>query len=309
MKSRDEIIAWLLEGDVSIQYQTKRDLLRETGLEPLQNRISSEGWGKAFLERRQSSGHWGERFYQPKWISSHYTLLDLRLIESPSTPEITETLNLIFDTCRGNEQSINESQTLVNGDICVNGMFLNYASFFNCNESKLAPIVDYLLNYRMSDGGFNCQSMRSGAVHSSVHSTICVLEGFSTFEQQGYQYRKDEIEEVVSDAEEFLLMHRLFKSHRTGEVMNKQMTMLSFPGRWKFDVLRGLEYFYRSGHTYDSRMQDAIDVVLKKRRKDGTWPIQNKHPGEVHFDMEMAGKSSRINTLRALRTLEFLGVL
>ena len=43
-----EIISWLLEGDVAIQYQTHRDLF---GVDDpkLQKRIATEGWGKQFL--------------------------------------------------------------------------------------------------------------------------------------------------------------------------------------------------------------------------------------------------------------------
>jgi hypothetical protein len=39
-----EIIKWLLEGDVSIQYQVYRDLLSGEN-EDLRERISTEGWG------------------------------------------------------------------------------------------------------------------------------------------------------------------------------------------------------------------------------------------------------------------------
>ena len=80
-----EIISWLLQGDVSIQYQTHADLLGEDKKD-LQYRIAREGWGKALLSRRKSNGHWGGRFYQPKWISTHYTLLDLRHLAAPARP-------------------------------------------------------------------------------------------------------------------------------------------------------------------------------------------------------------------------------
>ncbi len=52
-------------------------------------------------------------------------------------------------------------------------------------------------------------------------------------------------------------------------------------------------------------MQDAIGLLIKKRNKDGTWNVQAKHTGQVHFDMEQTGKSSRWNTLRALRVLKY----
>ncbi len=51
-------------------------------------------------------------------------------------------------------------------------------------------------------------------------------------------------------------------------------------------------------------MKRAIEVLKKKRNKNGTWNVQAAHPGQVHFIMEKAGKPSRWNTLRALRVLD-----
>jgi hypothetical protein len=45
----------------------------------------------------------------------------------------------------------------------------------------------------MPDGGFNCRTTRSGAKHSSLHSTISVLEGLAEFIKSGHTYRKAEI--------------------------------------------------------------------------------------------------------------------
>jgi hypothetical protein len=56
----------------------------------------------------------------------------------------------------------------------------------------------------------------------------------------------------------------------------------------------------------DERVAAAIDLVKKKRGRDGRWPLENPYAGQVHFDMEDgAGKASRWNTLRALRVLDW----
>ncbi|MDH3493790.1 MAG: hypothetical protein OEM82_09590, partial [Acidobacteriota bacterium] len=70
-----------------------------------------------------------------------------------------------------------------------------------------------------------------------------------------------------------------------------------------YDFLRALDYFRYSGTEFDPRMQPAIDLLIKKKGKDGRWRLGAKHPGQVHFEMEKAGKPSRWNTLRALRVL------
>ena len=64
----DQVISWLLAGDVSIQYMTHRDLLGsdEEKLSQLQSKIPNEGFGAAFLSCQNENGHWGLYYYQPK---------------------------------------------------------------------------------------------------------------------------------------------------------------------------------------------------------------------------------------------------
>ena len=301
--TNDDVVQWLLEGDAAIQYQVRRDLLGEEQRD-LQERIATEGWGERFLQARRDNGHWGRGFYQPKWISSHYTLLDLRYLELPrdhSAPAAT--IDLILRDHMAEDGGINPGKTIKESDVCVNGMFLTYACYFGTAETDLHSIVDFIIGQQMADGGFNCQSNRSGADHSSLHSTISILEGIHEYVVRGYDYRLRELQAIAAQAREFILLHRLFRSDHTGEIINKGFLMLSYPSRWYYDILRALVYFQAAGIDYDARMQDGLDVLQEKRRKDGTWPVQAKHSGQVHFDMEKTGGPSRWNTLRALRVL------
>jgi hypothetical protein len=85
---------------------------------------------------------------------------------------------------------------------------------------------------------------------------------------------------------------------------------MSFPTRWRYDILWGLDYLRRAGVAPDERMAEAIDLVRKKRDEHGRWPLENPHPGPVHFEMEGgAGEPSRWNTLRALRVLRWANAM
>ncbi|NOT35917.1 MAG: hypothetical protein HOP11_00905 [Saprospiraceae bacterium] len=307
--TKEQIIEWLLEGDVSIQYQVWRDLI---GIEKkkLQDKIAIEGWGNKFLSKRNSNGHWGDRFYQPKWISTHYTLLDLRNINLPTKNKIVkETISFVFKNEKADDGGIRLGpSTSEHSDVCVNGMFLNYASYFNSPEKELQSIIDSILAEIMPDGGFNCRTTRSGAKHSSLHSTISVLEGFTEFQKAGYTYRKKEIAEALRTGVEFILMHRLFLSDRTGLLIHKNFLKLTYPCRWYYDILRAMDYFQYAGIHWDERMSDAMSYLKSKQNKDGTWNVQASHSGQVHFVMEKAGKPSRWNTLRMLRILKHFKV-
>ena len=306
--NRQEMINWLLEGDVSIQYQVHRDLL-SADRKDLQNRIAGEGWGARFLTKRRSDGHWGQKFYQPKWTSSHYTLLDLRnLCIEPDRPEIKASIDMIATTEKGKDGGIRPIGSIEASDVCINGMFLNYASYFRTDPVWLESVVDFILSQLMPDGGFNCRSNRSGAVHSSLHTTLSTLEGITEYERNGYTYRLDELKQAAETSVEFMLIHQLFKSDRTGEIIRPEFLRLSYPGRWRYDILRALDYLQYAGYEWDARMGPALEVVLRKRNPDNTWNVQAKHPGQVHFDMEKPGGPSRWNTLRAIRVLQHFGI-
>ena len=303
------LIDWLLEGDVSIQYQVHRDLL---GIlrDDLQKRIPKEGWGKQFLDQQKADGHWGDRFYQPKWISTHYTLLDLKMLGiPPDIPQVKDILQVLLTEQKGLDGGINPAREVKESDVCVNGMFLSYACYFGAPQADLQSIIDFMLSQRLPDGGFNCRFNRSGAKHSSLHSTLSNMEGFLEYLRKGYTYRKAEVLEAQKTSLEFILLHRLFRSDRTGDIIHKDFLKLSYPGRWRFDILRALDHFQDAGFSWDNRMQNAVDVLLAKRRMDRTWTVQAHHPGQVHFYMEKAGKPSRWNTLRALRVLKNYSLL
>lgn len=305
---KNELINWLLEGDVSIQYQVHRDLLDEERND-LSKRIEFEGWGAEYLTKRNSNGHWGLSFYQPKWTSSHYTLLELRNLRiSRQNPLIHETIQLILRNDRAPDKGVHPLGSVKTSDVCINGMFLNYASYFKVEEEQLKPIVDFILSQKMPDGGFNCRSNRSGAVHSSMHTTLMTLEGITEYEKNGYTYRLEELKQAKQTSIEFLLLHKLFLSDRTGEIIKMDFLKLAHPGRWRYDILRALDYFQVEGILWDDRIQPAIDILYKKRNKDLTWNVQAKHPGKVYFEMEKSGKPSRWNTLRAMRVLKHFGI-
>ena len=299
------LVTWLLKGDISVQYQTHRDLLdspTET-TEKLRKRIPSEGWGKSFLDKRDNhTGLWGKGLYSPKWISTHYTLLDLKNIGlDPSCPHYAESGMILLD---GMWTSKGQVKKYRYQDLCVCAMVLGMCCYGKLQSEKLNEIADYILEKQYPDGGWNCR-WDKGALHSSLHTTLSVLEAFRDYEANGYSYRLAEIKESIHGAWEFILTKKLFRSARSGEIIDQKMLMLSYPCRWKYDILRCMDYFASVRKGYDERMEEALGLIIDKKRKNNRWPVQHKHAGIVYFDMEQTGGDSRWNTLRVLRMLRF----
>jgi hypothetical protein len=226
-----------------------------------------------------------------------------RLGLAPDDPQAQKACRLLLDEGFYHDGGINLSRSLKQSETCITGMVLSMLAYFEFQDERVERIVEHLLGQQMADGGWNCQAFR-GATHSSFHTTICVLEGLREHEKRD----PAGAETVVKSQErgqEFLLAHKLFRSHRTGEIVDLRMTRFSFPPRWHYDIMRALDYFQECNVPHDGRMEDAIGIIKKKRRVDGRWPLQNRHAGRTFFEMEKPGRPSRWNTLRALRILRW----
>ncbi len=299
----EAVVGWLLGGDVAVQYRTWRDLLGRDDA-ALQERIATEGPGAALLSADGGRGHWGRGFYQPKWTSSHYTLLELKnLGVDGSVPRAREVVGMILEQNKGPDGGLSATKAVQPSDACVNAMALDYASWFGAEEEHLTSVVDFLLGQRLRDGGFNCRFNHGGASHSSVHTTVCAIEGITQYERSGHRHRLDELRTARSEAAEFLLRHHLYRSVRTGAAMHPEFTRLHHPARWHFDVLRGLEALADAGTAHDARMDDALHVLESRRGPDGRWSANRPYPGQTHLPHPAAGEPHRWVSLVALRVL------
>lgn len=302
----DGVTPWLLEGDVAVRFQTHSDLLDDERPD-LERLVASDGDAATILAARGADGHWGRGFYQPKWTSSHYSLLELRdLGLAPGNAECAATVALIARQ-KGGDGGVNPSGEIKEADVCINGMFIAYASHFGATTADLESIVDFLLGQQLPDGGFNCRANRSGAHVSSVHTTTSVIDGLAEYLRRGYGYRDGEVSVAVGAAAEALLARRLFLRRSDLQPIRADFTRLHHPPRWHFDVLHGLDVLRRAGVSRDPRMDDALAVLQRRRRHDGRWAAAAQFPGATHVQYPPAGSPNRWVTLRALRVLRHFG--
>jgi hypothetical protein len=216
----------------------------------------------------------------------------------PESPEARRAVELVREHSRWDHAG----QPYFEGEVepCINGRAVTIGAYFG---QDVQGIVDRLLGEQMRDGGWNCEQ-ENGSTRGSFHSTINVLEGLSEHERA--TGANSEIADARHGGEEYLLERRLLRRLSTGEVIDPDFTRFSYPADYYYDVLRALDYFRAAGAPPDDRMSEAIDLVERKRDADGRWPLEDTHPGDLHFPIdEGEGKPSRWNTLRALRVLRW----
>ncbi len=310
-RNDDTVSRWLLEGDPAIRWQVLRDVTgaADHTVERERQKVAREGWGARLLARQDREGRWaggqsadGGR-YHPKWTSTTYTMLLLRDFGLPAANrQARAACTLLLDGGLQRDGGINYGWR-GRSETCITGMVLSILSYFAYEDARLDTLADYLLRQQMPDGGWNCRR-DLGATHASVHSTISVLEGLRLYGlQRGRKTRA--VRAAQRRGREFLLMHRLFRSDRTGEIIKPIFIRFAFPPRWHYDILRALDYFQAAGAPRDERLAEAIEIVQNTRRGDGRWSLENRWKGKTYFELERLGAPSRWNTLRALRVLKW----
>ena len=313
-RAAKETLAWLLEGDAAIRWQTLRDLVEapERSVERKRRKVASEGWGARMLALQGADGRWASGqssdggLYSPKWTSTTYSLLLLRDFGlTAGIPSVNRACRLLLDEGLQRDGGINYGWR-GRSETCITGMVLSIVAHFGVDDARLETIADHVLARQMPDGGWNCRLDR-GATHASVHTTISVLEGLRLYELRRPRKAKA-VREAQRRGREFLLEHRLFRSHRTGRVIKSEFTRLVFPPRWHYDVLRALDHFRSVRAPRDARLADAIGIVERARQPDGRWLLEHNWPGKTHFSLERLGAPSRWNTLRASRVLAWWNV-
>jgi hypothetical protein len=293
-------LEWLLEGDVAVQYLTRRDFLGEQSerLRPLQARMDLEGVVKRYLDFVDpSTGLWGEGIYSPKFTSTHYTCLRLKNLGiAPDQPAFRRGVFLLVEHLwvRPNLERRHFYQ-----DLCVAAMVLNLAVYAKVPDEACAPILDYILDHQMSDGGWNCSWNRKPAPkQSSLHTTLSVLETFREIVHSSFGHRRDEVVRAIPRGVEYLLTKRLFRSAHTGEIIHPSMIQTPYPAGWKYDILRALEFCALQGIPYDPRMEEAIGLLEARIQPNGRVKAVAPQPGKMFFRMESTRADSRYNTLR-----------
>jgi len=256
--------------------------------------------GACFPEGWESGGRPDDDRGQP-WTSTLPTLhLLLELGVDPGCEPVRRAVAQVAEHCRWE----NDEQPFFSGEEepCINGRTVALGVYFG---QDIDGIVPRLLSEQLDDGGWNCWA-EYGSVRSSYDTTINVLEGLSAYERA----TGGSAESIAARrrGEEYLLERNLFRRKSTGEVVNPDWLRFSFPTRWHYDVLRALDYFRATGDPPDQRIDEAVRVLRSKRQTDGTWLLENTHPGDVYFALEDGdGLPSRWNTLRASRVLSWYG--
>lgn len=317
----DDALAWLLDSDPALRWQVERDLLHEPAevWEATRARIATEGFGARLLALQDPDGQWAGGAYFPAgfdfsgpeaaegagqpWTATTWSLnslcewgLDAAVLRERRTAE------LLAENSRWEYDDLpywgGEVDCCINAWTVANGVWLG---------ADITGIVEWFLEHRMADGGWNCEWVE-GSTRSSFHSTLNSLKGLVAYDAA--TGGTDATREARRSGEEYLLERALYRRLSTGEPVAHWVNHYAYPFRWLYSVLNAAEYFRQArlldGGRPDPRLAQAIEMIRAARQPDGTWIQERRHPGRVWFEVDVpVGEPSKWLTLYATRVLDW----
>jgi hypothetical protein len=228
-------------------------------------------WRKSIIEGllkgQRADGGFGAHPYS-KWKGAHWRLVSLVELGVPRTnPAARAAAGSVLDwiaapseplVIAGKERRHASMEGNALAVCCRLGM---------ARTQRVRHLVDVLLRSQWPDGGWNCD-VNPEARRSSFHESLAPIWGLVEYHRETGDARA---EEAARRACELLLDHQLFESKRTGKAIHPEWLHIHWPHYWHYDYFHGLRMVERFGLINDPRAQAARELLMARRRKDGTW--------------------------------------
>ena len=324
----EDVVEWLLgEENPSVRYwalQQLQDKPRsDAGVIEAQERIMQSDCVKTIMAAQTKDSFWenSDNMYLPKYRAATHTLLILAELGAARTPEIESAIEHLFLFQRDSghfrtkiPKTAKAQASIVKDGCCFDGNILYYLLHFGyLEDSRVQKLLDFQVDYYDEIiGGWKCRAYPIDP--SKVFPSNCfmgrvkMLRGLASIPPAS---RSKSIGSIIDREIEVILENGIYKYLKNPDGSRKEKAgwkRFGFPLFYQSDLLEVLDTLTTLG-VRDERMQQAIDLVITSRGKDGKWLLKNSYNGKMLCDIDVKGRSSKWITLRALRVLRrYLGL-
>jgi hypothetical protein len=317
---------WLLEeNNPSVRYYTLLDILDrpESDFEVVNTKkaIMTSKIVSNILSKQNKQGYWEtpQRFYTAKYKGTVWQLIILAELGAHGEDEhIKKACEFILETSLERKSGGFSIRTSKAGGApggiipCLTGnMLWSLIRFGYLEDSRVRRGIDWITTYQRFDDAV--QEPVKGWPYDQWE--ICwgkhtchmgVVKSLKALSEIAVDERTEAIHNTIEYGTEFMLRHHIHKrSHNLNRLSKPGWKRFGFPLMYQTDVLEILRILTKLGYR-DSRMQEAVDLLISKQDNRGRWKLENTYNGRYQIDIEQKDKTSKWITLHALKVLKRL---
>jgi hypothetical protein len=225
-----------------------------------------------------------------KWYGAHWVLSILADIGYPQGDESLiplreQVYEWLFS--KHEEKNIKTINGRVRRCASLEGNALYYLLSLDLADERIEKLVERLLKWQWSDGGWNCDK-NPKAINSSFMETLIPLRGLALY---GKLTGNKDAKKAARNASEIFLKRKIFEIKPRKRWRKEDFIKLHYPCYWHYDILFGLKVITEAGFIGDERCYDALDLLESKRLPDGGFPAEEKYYQCKQKIRRMTGRS------------------
>lgn len=317
---------WLLEeNNPSVRYFTLKNILDRSDDDEevrfAKSEIMQTGIVPDILQKQREPEYLQaySRFYTYKYKGLVWSLITLAELGAEATPQIKEQCEYLLENSQERQDGGFSQNTAVRtggGRItevipCLTGnMVWSLIRFGYLDDPRLQKALEWINRFiRFNDGvandpqvpPYDHNEMCWGS-HTCHMGVVKILKGLSSIP---LERRTKEINDTIQKATEFILIHHIYKrSHNLNRKSKPGWLKFGFPLMYQTDILEILDILTELG-IQDSRMDDAIDIVVAKQDDMGRWKTENTYNSDrLLIPMGQINDQNKWITLRAIRIMK-----
>jgi hypothetical protein len=323
-KLNDDPIPWLLEPDPenpSVRYFALRELLDRPENAPevqaARAAIMETGPVPAILDAQYPDGYWVKPGggYSPKYRSTVWQIIFLaELGADPADERVRRGCEyLLSHSIAANGAFSVYQKPIPSGCIpCLNGNLLYALQRLGYGDDpRVQAALDWLVRAITGEGDFRyLKSGTSGPCFacSANQGQPCgwgANKAMKALLAVPLEQRTPAMQRALEVGAEFLLSRDpAVADYPYTKRVSSTWFKFGFPLTYWSDVLETTAVLMELGYGEDSRLSNALQLILSKQNAQGRWKLENALSGKMWADIEQKGRPSKWVTLRVLRVLK-----
>lgn len=342
-----ETLEWLCEEDnPPVRYLTLKNLLNkpDTMLTKEKAQLNEYSIIKKILKHNNT--FWGkDKHLYRKYKGGYWQLIFLGDIFANGRNQIIKKgFEFILDEKKWHTEidNYNTSGICLTANITRTMANLGYG-----DDSRVLDLTENIARSIVKNDGINCSVMDYSLLpqcHMALPKVLMALGSYSgkkrivkqaimvlsekLLERNIYRYvpqlqknwrlHQEEVSKKISDLKKrakvkLTIKEQLAKDRSKFLKRNKVFTdkvgwlKFGYPLHYNSDILEAMRSLADAGVKYDSRMDNALDIIERKMMPDGRWKLEFSLNGKMWVDIEKRGKPSKWVTYHALSVLQRYG--
>lgn len=311
-------------------------------------RIPEQPWVRATLAAHNGDGTWGRGFYH-KYDGTSWVLLHLSEVGAPMDhPAVRQGVERLIETARPIEklrgtravpfENLGDGVYWKHPIACLTAHMALVLIRAGLPEHRVTRGALTVARHRFEPGrGFGCFVVDDSLLPACVMTVPKVLKAFLALPAGS---RTAEDERLIADMADVLKRFGLYRyvpeqvgawRSRTRELGATERAAekrrwiaegrleprkekegwlrFAFPHSYNSDLLEVLLLLGKAGVERDAVIEEGLQILLSRRRKDGMWAMVGGLNGKMHAALDRKGKPSPWITYRALLALHRFGAL